>query len=95
MRAQGCGIVAIHNILCLLGKEKYFSTLVAEFDYNMITSGKNGVFIGTLDSCLDSYVKSKYCEGKNKIETNIKNRKYGIIRVVWNGGRCAFYCNKI
>ena len=56
------------------GKSKLFLFLVAEFDYNMVTSGKDGIYIGTLRDCLLGnavdvrwkYTKKTFEEGLKK-----------------------------
>ena len=91
VKFSGCGIIAAHNILVMKGIEKPFVELVAEFDYNMLIDGLQGVYIGTIKKCLRAYVsKCNYVTGRGNLEYKVKNSKNGVFRVCWNKGGAHF-----
>lgn len=67
------------------GKSKLFLFLVAEFDYNMVTSGKDGIYIGTLRDCLlGNAVDVRWKYTKKTFEEGLKKSRGGIIRITYN-----------
>ena len=83
----GCGIVAAHNAMYTCGKKELFVKLVAEYDFNMKSSGRDGIKWSTVASSIKQHgFKSKGYGDQNDFEKKITSTKPGILEAYYRTG---------
>ena len=87
----GCGIVAAHNAMYTCGKKELFVKLVAEYDFNMKSSGRDGIKWSTVASSIRRHgFKIKDYNKQKKFEKKITSTKPGILDASYKTGSGHF-----
>ena len=83
----GCGIVAAHNAMYTCGKKELFVKLVAEYDFNMSSSGRDGIKWSTVASSIRRHgFKFEDYNKQNNFEKKITSTKPGILEAYYRTG---------